>query len=332
LAALILTALALPSLLARLTGGHSPSPAPQLAAFAPVATLPAVAAVVIAATAAWWLAVLLAIPAAFLVAWQLPPPRRTTGQVPPGSAPGSASGPDVLTVRMLTVNVLGVAADAAAIVREVRQHNVDVLAIEELTPEMVRRLVNAGVADVLPFSHLDPRPAALGTGLWARWPLTPLPPVTGLLSAAPRASIDPLGGRPVTVTAVHAKAPINQHAPLWQRELAVIREALAGTEGPQLVAGDFNATRDHGPFRDILAAGFLDCADAARRRPWPGLTWPSIWPGFIWRVHPKIPPVMRLDHVLVSRTAARVRETRIIRVPGTDHRAVLAVIELNLAN
>ena len=54
--ALFLTAVALPPLLARLTGGHAPRPGPQLAALAPVATLPALAAVALAAASAWWLA------------------------------------------------------------------------------------------------------------------------------------------------------------------------------------------------------------------------------------------------------------------------------------
>ncbi|HUY51714.1 MAG TPA: endonuclease/exonuclease/phosphatase family protein [Streptosporangiaceae bacterium] len=330
LAALILTAVALPSLLARLTGGHPPKPGPQLAAFAPVAALPAVAAVVIAATTAWWLAALLAIPAAILVAWQLPPPRPARYEAAAGPARGREPGPYMLTLRALTLNVLHGSADAAAVVRNVRQHNVDVLFVQELTPEIVGRLAETDLDGLLPFSHLHPRPAAGGTGLWARWPLTPLPPVPGTLAATPRARVDPVGGRPVTLTAVHPKAPLNRYEHQWQRELTVLREVLTGTEGPQVVAGDFNATRDHQPFRDLLAAGFLDCGDAARRRPWPGFTWPSVWPGFIWRVHPPFLPIMRLDHVLVSRAAATVLGTRVIRVPGTDHCGVLAVIELKL--
>ncbi len=71
--ALVLTAVALPPLLSRLTGGHAPRPGPQLAALATVAVLPATAAVLAAAFSAWWLALLLAIPAAILVGWQLPP-------------------------------------------------------------------------------------------------------------------------------------------------------------------------------------------------------------------------------------------------------------------
>ena len=182
---------------------------------------------------------------------------------------------------------------------------------------MVGRLAAAGLAQLLPFSHLDPRPGSPGTGLWARWPLTPLPPVPGLTAAAPRARIDPVGGQPVTLTAVHPHAPVSGRADVWQRELALIRQTLATVDGPQVVAGDFNASRDHRPFRDLLAAGFLDCADSSQSRSWPGFTWPAARGRL---------PVMRLDHVLVSRTA-RVRMTRAIRLPQTDHHGVLAAIE-----
>jgi endonuclease/exonuclease/phosphatase (EEP) superfamily protein YafD len=308
-AALGLMAVAVPSLLARLAGGRPPGPGPQLAALAPAAAVPAAAAVAVAAVTAWWLAALLAIPAVPLVAWQLPPPRRRR----------SGSAPAALRLRVLTVNAQGGAADPEALPGIVRRHGVDVLAVQELTPRMASRLAAAGIADVLPFSHADPRPGSAGTGLWARWPLTPLPPVPGLRAAVPRARIDPPGGRPVWLTAVHTLAPVNGHAAMWQRELALIQRALAAARGPQVVAGDFNASRDHRPFRDLLAAGLKDCADHGQRRSWPGFTWPA---------GGAMPPVMRLDHVLVSRSAA-VRMARVLRIPGTDHRGVLAAIDFS---
>jgi endonuclease/exonuclease/phosphatase (EEP) superfamily protein YafD len=329
-AALILAAVALPSLLARMAGGRAPSPGPELASLSPVAVLPAVAAVPVAALSSWWLAALLAIPAALLVGVQLPParPRRPeTAGAPEAAAEPALEGP--LTIRFLTVNVLGGHADPYAVVRLVRDHQVDVLAIQELTPEMTRKLKDADLPGQLPFSHADPRPAARGTGLWSRWPLTPLPPVPDTIAAFPRAEINPDGRQLVTLTAVHPKAPLNQHQHKWQQELGTLRQVLASTAGPQIVAGDFNASRDHRPFRDLLATGLVDCGDAARRRPWPGFTWPSIWPGFVVRVHPPIVPFMRLDHVLVSGDAGTVREVEIFRVPGTDHCAVLAVIDLS---
>ena len=317
LAALIFMALALPPLLARLAGGHPPSPVPQLAALAPVAVVPATVAVIIAAATARWLAILAAIPAVILLSWQLPPRRRISHQASAGPSRESGSALTLVRLRLLTVNARGGAADPAALLRTLRRHNVDVLAVQELTPHMVSRLAAAGLAQLLPFSHLDSRPGSPGTGLWARWPLTPLPPVPGLTAAAPRARIDPPGGQPVTLTAVHPLAPIRGQADIWQRELALIRQTLAAVDEPQVVAGDFNASRDHRPFRDLLAAGFLDCADSSQRRSWPGFTWPTAG---------GMPPVMRLDHVLVSR-AATVRMTRAIRLPHTDHHCVLAAIE-----
>ena len=315
--ALILMTLALPALLARLAGGYPPSPGPELAALAPLAVVPAVAAVIVAAYAAWWLAALLAIPAALLVMWQLPPLRRARFQAAPGPSRGTGSAATTLRLRLFTVNAKGGAADPAALLRILRQHDVDVLAVQELTPRMVTRLTAAGLTQVLPFSHLDPRPGARGTGLWARWPLTPLQPVPGLASAAPRARIDPLGGFPVTLTAVHPVSPVRGRADRWRRELAMIQQTLAAVDEPQVVAGDFNATRDHGPFRELLAAGFLDCADSSQNRSWPGFTWPAAGRAL---------PVMRLDHVLVSRTAT-VLMARTMRVPRTDHHGVLAAVE-----
>jgi endonuclease/exonuclease/phosphatase (EEP) superfamily protein YafD len=317
--ALALMALASPPLLARLAGGRPPGRGPQLAALAPVAVVPGTAAVIVASVTAWWLAVLLAIPAVTLWIWQLPPPRRISYQA--GAGPSLDSEP-ALRLQVLTVNAEGGAADPAALLRIMQRHDVDVLAVQELTAHMVSRLAAAGVAGLLPFSHIDPRPGSAGAGLWARWPLTPLPPVPGLRAAAPRARIDPLGGRPVTLTAVHAVAPVAGHENVWQRELTLIRQTLAAGEEPQVAAGDFNASRDHRPFRDLLAAGLRDCADHAQIRSWPGFTWPT---GGL------VQPVMRLDHVLVSRTAT-VRMARVVRIPRTDHRGVLATIEFTQRN
>jgi endonuclease/exonuclease/phosphatase (EEP) superfamily protein YafD len=336
LAALLLTVLALPPLLARLTGGRPPNPRPQLAALAPVATVPALAGVLVAAFTAWWLAVLLAIPAAVLLAWQLPPPGLRRGHAAAGPGPGGGPALDGLTVRVLSVNARGGVADAAALLRTVRRHDVDVLAIQELTADLAGRLATAGLYGILPFAELDPRSGSPGVGLWARWPLTPLPPVPGMLAAAPRARIEPRPGLPVTLVSVHPKAPMKGRAERWQRDLEQLRAALVTSAEPRVVAGDFNASRDHRAFRDLLAAGFVDCADAARRRPWPGFTWPTTLDFDVSRVHRPVQgwlrtrrmvPVMRLDHVLVSRAAATVCEARVIPVPGTDHHGVLAVIE-----
>ncbi len=316
LVAAALTVLCLPFLAARVAGGQPPNPGPKLAALAPAGIVPAVAGVVVGALSSWWLALILAVPALVLLAWQLPPVR-WAGRAPGPAGPGGQGKP----LRVLSLNVKGGTADAEAIAAIVAALEVDVLAVQELTSGLVRRLALTGLADVLPHSQLEPREGSAGTGLWARWPLTSVPPVDGLIAAAPRARIDPPGLLSVTITAVHPVAPVADREHLWRQELALIQAALADTSGPQLAAGDFNASRDHRAFRALLRSGFVDCADAARQRVWPGFTWPA---------DRRFPPLMRLDHVLASRGAV-VHETRTVRVPGSDHLGVLAVLDFRSA-
>ncbi len=315
--AVVLAALAIPPMVCRALGGQAPNPAPKLAALAPAATVAAVAAVLLAAPYAWWLAISLAVPAAILVVWQLPPRRpRTPAASRPQRAPDTR--PGAFCVRLLTLNTRRGNASASTIVGHVRIHLVDVLAIQELTPGLAARLAAAGLCGLLPFSEVHTRPGYAGTGIWSRWPLQALAPVSGLASAAPRAAFT-IGGQSVTVTAVHLQAPVHGREHGWQRELGRLRSEMAGAVGPQLVAGDFNATRDHRTFRQLLDAGFLDCADAASRRRWPAFTWPSA----------RRLAVMRLDHVLASKAHFVVRVSRTLRVPDTDHRGVLAVVQLD---
>jgi endonuclease/exonuclease/phosphatase (EEP) superfamily protein YafD len=316
--AVVLGALAIPPTVGRALGGRSPNPAPKLAALAPAATVPAVAAVALALTYAWWLAILLAVPAAILAVWQVPPRRRPSA--PAASRPRRApdTGAAAPCIRLLTLNAQGGNASADVIVRRVRDHLVDVFAVQELTPGLARRLAAAGLCELLPFSEVHTRPGYAGTGIWSRWPLQPLPAVPGLVSAAPRAAVT-IAGQPVAVTSVHLLAPVHGGEHGWQRELGQLRSALTCAAGPQLVAGDFNASRDHRSFRQLLDAGFQDCADAAVRRRWPAFTWPS---------GRRRLPVMRLDHVLATRAHFVVRVSRTLRVPGTDHRGVLAVVQV----
>jgi len=134
----------------------------------------------------------------------------------------------------------------------------------------VRRLALSGLDDILPQSHLDPREGSRGTGLW---PLAadPLTPVAALSRPLP----GPYRHRPAAARHRHRRAPGRAGSRSGTSLAAgteLIQATLAGTTGPQLAAGDFNASRDHGAFRALLRSGFVDCADAARQRAWPGLT------------------------------------------------------------
>jgi endonuclease/exonuclease/phosphatase family metal-dependent hydrolase len=82
-----------------------------------------------------------------------------------------------------------------------------------------------------------------------------------------------------------------------------------------VVAGDFNATLDHAAFRDVLRLGYADAARQAGRALVP--TW-----GLPGRA-----VLLALDHVLVDRGCA-VLACSVHAIPGTDHRAVYASIQL----
>jgi endonuclease/exonuclease/phosphatase (EEP) superfamily protein YafD len=115
-----------------------------------------------------------------------------------------------------------------------------------------------------------------------------------------------IGGDVVTVIAVHPPHPTSaRFARIRALQLKAIAEIAARTEGPLVVAGDFNSTPWSRPFHDLTTQGRL--VDAAARRPWQ-TTWPTWLPGL----------GLPIDHVLVNRhLVAR----RLERGPdiGSDH-------------
>lgn len=310
----------LPSTAARLQGGTGSPYVALLAALVPL-TLPVLllslglgaVAVRVHRWRSWAggrraRALAVAVPAVLLAvhgAWTAP-------SLLPG--PSAATGAD--RVRVLALNLEFGEADAAQVVDVVRRERVDVLAAVELTPDAVERLRAAGLETVLPHADLLAEPGASGSGLWSRHPLTPRDPVQGTQFRTPRAEVA-LPSGPVVVTAAHPSPPTSPD--LAVADLRLLCAAVLGVGGPQIVAGDFNATRDVAPFRALLGAGLADAADEVGLfgGAWPGLTWPA---------DRSFPPVMRLDHVLVTPSAFGVEAVRTVTVEGTDHRGVLAVL------
>ena len=117
-----------------------------------------------------------------------------------------------------------------------------------------------------------------------------------------------LGG--VRFVAFHSFAPVPARIAQWRIDLAHLSRWCAGG-GPAIVAGDFNATLDHSPFR----AGTAGCADAAEQAG-TGLvgTWPARLPRWLGA---------QIDHVVVT-DGITTRSAEIRDLPGSDHRAVLA--------
>ena len=211
----------------------------------------------------------------------------------------------------MTANLLVGIADARFIVQEVRKRNIDVLALQELTPDMVSDLDRAGLRQVLPNRVFLDEPGGSGSGLASRFPLSQrnLTPPGSLQQAG--ALVD-LPGKDIEVVSVHPLPPVVTAGPeAWQRELAGL-PSPDSTGAIRVLAGDFNATLDHVGLTRLLNKGYVDAADQVGK----GLihTWPSN-SGF-W------PPPVTIDHVLVD-SKVLVDTVDVFDVPGSDHRAVV---------
>ncbi len=74
----------------------------------------------------------------------------------------------------------------------------------------------------------------------------------------------------MTVTGVHTVSPGRGRIDIWNQDLQSLVTVAGRTDGPQLLLGDFNASRDHGPFRELLRTGLVDAAEAVRTLPGKG--------------------------------------------------------------
>ena len=229
----------------------------------------------------------------------------------PRVQPG-ASGP---MLRVLTANLFFGRGDADVIVARVRELNADVLFLQELTADAVTRLKQAGLEDLMPHEQLELWGGSRGSGIYSRFPLGEGPVVMSVHMAQPTATAELPNGQAVELICVHPAPPAPGRkggAARWREELAVLPPP---GELPRVLAGDFNATLDHAAFRDVLRLGYADTALQAGN----GLT-PTWGP-------PGRGAVLPLDHVLVDRSCA-VLASSVHLVPGSDHRAVYAEIQL----
>ncbi len=225
----------------------------------------------------------------------------------------SAAGHGTLSV--LAANVHEGGASPAGLLHLVDELHPDVVTIEEYTPRFGGELAAAGLDSRLPYRVLDPAPRARGTAIYSRFPLQRLPTAAFFFRMA-RAEATLPGGRWLRIVAVH---PIPPRHPAWTEEWEEVLSTLpSGGHGtPWVLAGDFNATLDQTPFRELLGRGYGDAGEAAGK----GLdsTFPA--DGGIF------PPPITIDHILADQRFGVV-EYEVEPLPGSDHHAIFAKLAL----
>jgi endonuclease/exonuclease/phosphatase family metal-dependent hydrolase len=227
--------------------------------------------------------------------------------------------PDGCRVRIASVSLRKGLVRGAAVVDLVRRLGVDVLSVQELTPRAERDLRAAGIDDLLCWAHVIP--ARQGSVLsasgavWTHLPATSAGAAPGTYEQ-PTALIEVPGAQPVELTAVHTAPPATSPRAVrnWTRDLAALPAPDAAVL--RVLAGDFNATRDHAALRAVLRRGWADAAQRAGR----GLAW-------TWRPLRLPWPRLALDHVLVDPRIA-VAGVRLVHLARSDHRALVVDLVL----
>jgi endonuclease/exonuclease/phosphatase family metal-dependent hydrolase len=281
-----------------------------VAAASPYLTTAAVVALILFGLARrWLLTILAAVLCVTMIGVQLP---RYLG-------PEKVGVPSV-AVRVVTANLGYGQADPRS-VAELASTTADVLVLQELTPEAAAGLTAAGLDGMFSHRFINPEERAYGIGVWSRYPIVESQRIDGyqMPMLKTRIQVPGLMFAP-TVLALHLAAPWVQPLDRFRDDIArlpvTLREVSRGAgAGAVIVAGDFNATMDMQPFRQLLDAGYRDAGEQVGA----GLT--RTYPSKPWRR-----PLIGIDHVLVYNCTATSAAT--VDVPGSDHRGLAATIEM----
>lgn len=221
-----------------------------------------------------------------------------------------------MPIRVFTQNLYNGRADPAALARVIRQHEPDVIAVQELSTNSARVLDEWGDTVLL-----DPRDDTTGMGIALRgnaelfrldFPIRK--PVVARLRGA-----DWDLGCDVLLANAHVMNPIVRPLAatrrLRSRELAGLSDfLLTGTDDvARVVVGDLNSSPAWPLYRRLRGSA----TDAAKQAGTARRTW-SPWPG--------LPRLLRIDHAFLRGPIRGVR-TQLVRLAGADHSGLLVDIE-----
>ncbi len=225
-----------------------------------------------------------------------------------GDNPAPAAGAPRITV--MNANLYEGHGSAKDVVAAVREHHVNILVLEEITPSLLQQMDDLGLATLLPDRVGEPDYMVAGTMILADQPLTDHVRLRTTFQGW-EATYDGLA-----VLGVHPVAPVDPAG--WRADHAAILKQ-AEDDHADLILGDLNATPDHEPMRQLDDAGFRDASEAANEG------WQPTWPANHVGVFPLLPPVVKIDHVLVGEDMASLG-TSTVDIAGTDHYALLATV------
>ncbi|PTR28814.1 endonuclease/exonuclease/phosphatase (EEP) superfamily protein YafD [Rhodococcus sp. OK519] len=232
-----------------------------------------------------------------------------------GVSPSAATGP---TIRVMQANTKIGQADPAELVRTVRNRDIDILTVQELTDESIEAMHLAGLDEALPHRFVVSRgPGGEGGGIYSRFPLSNTRDLDGYLSANLTADVDVGLREPLALLAVHPAPAYLFPAQLWAAELRGIHDEMRADalRDNVIVSGDFNASYTQPQYRALLTDGYADAADQA------GAGLVPTMPAARW-----YPAITGIDRIITK--GAAVTSLERIDIAGSDHHGVVADIRL----
>lgn len=219
---------------------------------------------------------------------------------------------------LLTYNINLAPLDYHVIADVIREHNADIVAVQELTPA-AQVIFEETLSDLYPYTAFHASTFFDGQGVMSKYPIVS-DDYWKIYLGHQRVEID-VNDTPVTLYNTH---PIHHVLPFWGFDIsrrteevtAMLGRAIQDT-GIVLIAGDFNMTDQAGDYQRISQY----FADSYREAGWGmGTTFPA---------HiPLLPSLARIDYVFHSENVT-VDEARVGKDSGgSDHRPLLVKLAL----
>lgn len=224
-------------------------------------------------------------------------------------------------LRVLSFNALVANSAYDEVAALVQTHQPDVIAIQELSPQMAQEL-NARIGSGYPYQLLYPWTDPRGIGLWSRYPLTEGPERSlRFWERWVHSAIVDVNGQPIHLFNVHLWPIGTLDQERFAAGLAAqatqvqeLHDLVVQSPYPVLVMGDFNAS----PTNESYVT-----TDAALEDAWraaaigPGFTFPA--PGTL---SPWSQPFLRIDY-LWSRPPLAPVNVQVLTQAGSDHLPLL---------
>ncbi|WEV69720.1 endonuclease/exonuclease/phosphatase family protein [Bifidobacterium sp. ESL0775] len=294
---------------------------PVVVAFTPWFALLGLVALVLALASRKWIAALLSLLCLGLQGWwqySYFVPQNHLDDAAVQAVSGNRANTGDGYARVMTANVYKGRASAKAIVEAVRDQRVEVLAMQETTSPFIHALKAEGINDYLPYFQVASSDHKYGNALFSATPLDSPndDDVDSSASFMPGGTVSFGSAKtPIRFVSVHTTSPKPGYWGKWRTSLDEVAALRSHKDTKYVLMGDFNATTDHTPFRNVLGTRFHDAAQSAGR----GFVFS--WPADI----PHFPKFAGIDHIVLDQGIVA-GQVGTLPIPGSDHAALLATI------